>query len=51
MSVSTIIELIGVVAAFAALANALAWAQLQARDLATGPIAPGQTNPPKRRPF
>ena len=48
MPVSTIIVLAGVVAAFAAFAGALAWAQLQTRH---PPFAAEATKPHKTRPF
>jgi hypothetical protein len=48
MPLSTIIMLAGIVAAFAAFASALAWAQLQTRHPT---IASEATRPHEKRPF
>lgn len=51
MPVSTIIVLTAVVAAFAAFAGALAWAQLHTRHLTGTPAPAAATRRPKKRPF
>ncbi len=50
MPVSTMIVLAAVVAMFAIFAGALAWAQLQTRDLTSTP-APTGASRPKKRPY
>lgn len=51
MPVSTMIVLAAVVAMFAVFAGALAWAQLQTRDLTGTPAPARAASRPKRRPF
>lgn len=51
MSISTMIELLGVIGAFAALAFTPAWAQSRMHHVAIKPIVIEATSRPKRRPF
>lgn len=51
MSISTTIELVGVIVAFAAFAWTLTWMQLRTHHVAIKPIAIETTKPPRRRPF
>lgn len=51
MPASTILVLAGVVAMFAAFAGALAWAQLQTRNISSATTAKDTAIQPKKRPF
>lgn len=51
MPVSTIVVLVGVVTAFAIFASALAWAELQTRELGAGATETPEAASSKRRPF
>ena len=51
MSISTVIEFVGAIGAFAAFTCMLAWAQLRTHHVALKPIVIKATNQAKRRPL